>query len=104
MAPAGEIFRGGSRPAPRPRSKFADFTPPAAEPLARLLPNCPIDGQFFTLVCASGTTRTDGGVAGRWVVEVAEGRSEECALVGEASAPGRPVRATRKVRAVVTRR
>src|SRR5450759_3066394 len=40
--------RGGSRPAPRPRSKFADFPPPAAEPLARLLKNSPIDGQFFT--------------------------------------------------------
>src|ERR1035437_1935894 len=40
--------RGGSRPAPRPRSKFADFTPPAAEPLARLAKNCPINGQFFS--------------------------------------------------------
>src|ERR1035437_4788324 len=40
--------RGGPRPAPRPRSKFADFTPPAAEPLARLAKNCPMDGQFFT--------------------------------------------------------
>ena len=40
-------FQGRVATRPRPRSKFADFTPPAAEPLARCLKNCPIDGQFF---------------------------------------------------------
>src|SRR5450759_722094 len=47
MDPSRESFRGGPQPAPRPRSKFADFTPPAAEPSARLQKNCPSIGQFF---------------------------------------------------------
>ena len=42
-----KLYKGGPRPAPRPRSEFADFTPPAAEPLARMLKTCPMDGQVF---------------------------------------------------------
>src|ERR1035437_5000694 len=33
--PLALVWGGGPPPAPRPRSKFADFPPPAAEPLAR---------------------------------------------------------------------
>src|SRR5450759_809847 len=50
MDPSRRFFRGGPLPSPRPRSEFAYFTPPAAEPLARLQMNRPISGQF---ICAT---------------------------------------------------
>jgi hypothetical protein len=48
MATSCPIVRGGPRPAPRLRSEFADFTPPAAEPLARLTEEVSIDGHLFS--------------------------------------------------------
>src|ERR1039457_1117542 len=99
MDPSRRLLRGGPLPPPRPRSEFADFTPPAAEPLARLQNNCPISGQFFCTLArndfaerrrlATASDRTGQGARSRAPSQGAPSLREQPGACAIAEAPAR---------------